>query len=283
VTAHGQAVGLFANNNHSGLLAAVTVLTIAHVIIDERYGVRRPPQRFLLISLLIFAFFTGLTSGSRAGLLASVFALLVSVALMWAKFAARQRGVQAQRRRVAVVAAIFLLGVLAISSLFLLQDRLSALNALSAAGVFEDLRWQILPILRRMVDDFWLFGAGFGGFEQVYRIYEPAALMTPRYVNHAHMDVIELVIEGGVPAVLLLGIGAAWFVHAVVGLARNGSEGLLSAIYWASVVVVITFGSLVDYPLRTPLFAAVAALLAALLAFEFSEDRERGVVGPVQA
>jgi O-antigen ligase len=166
------------------------------------------------------------------------------------------------------IVAIGLAGIVTLAGLFLLQKQAGAFDILAQQNVFEDLRAQIFPVLRRMVGQFWVVGSGFGGFEHVYRIYEPTELLGPRYVNHAHDDWIELIIEGGTPAALLLLAGLAWLARSVSVLALRGGGNLLAAVYWAAVIILIGFGSLVDYPLRTPLFAVVAVWLAAMLGNE---------------
>ena len=102
----------------------------------------------------------------------------------------------------------------------------------------------------------------------MYHIYEPTALLIPHYVNQAHNDLAQLVIEGGLPATILLLLLMAWILSAVRALIiRRGT--LILGIFWMTVVIVLAAASLVDYPLRTPIFQVLGVWLVVLLA----EDR----------
>lgn len=162
--------------------------------------------------------------------------------------------------------AFFLITALTIG-LFLWVDRTPAFRDLFAVNAFEDLRLALWPTLQAMIDTHWLLGTGFGSFDAVYHIYEPTSLLLPRYVNQAHNDWAQLVIEGGAPAVLLLFALLAWHALALKALlSSKGAYRPVLSVFWCSLLVIISAASFVDYPLRTPIFQVLAVWLIYALA-----------------
>ena len=49
-----------------------------------------------------------------------------------------------------------------------------------------------------------LAGTGFGTFVPIYQSAESLESVVPQYINHAHNDYLELLLEGGAPAACLL-------------------------------------------------------------------------------
>lgn len=102
-----------------------------------------------------------------------------------------------------------------------------------------------------------------GSFERVYQVHEPDALLGPNYMNHAHNDWLEILLNGGVAAGLLLIVALvgyslqfkrAFFVRAASSPAVHFSRlGLVMLLLTASV-------SAFDYPLRVPSLAALIAV-----------------------
>src|SRR5205085_12586683 len=120
--------------------------------------------------------------------------------------------------------------------------------------------------------DFGLLGSGYGTLGYV----EPLARrgnyiignnVTFLYVDHAHNDYLEALIEGGVPR-LALTLGLVWFLvrfgHRALDRHGNRTPGLFA--FGALVgVLAVAFHSLVDFGLFTPAVALLAAVVAAHL------------------
>jgi hypothetical protein len=112
-----------------------------------------------------------------------------------------------------------------------------------------------------------LAGTGFGTFIPVYQTAESLSSVGPAILNHAHNDFIEIVLEGGIPAIALLLVFFVILGTAAVQLMRKrfdfnrASLGLASAV---GILLVLIF-SLVDYPLRMPALSCVFAVLCACL------------------
>lgn len=279
ITNLGTAVGIFANQNHSAVFGAVTLMVVAYLICNTD-GRRWPKwQRAALLMAYVIILLSALTGGSRAGLLATLIAILSTGAMFWLSIGGNRKeggsmpsafGIPIGPGVLFSLIAFVTAGII---GLFILFDRVPALQSLTTSGSFDDLRWQILPTLQAMMGTFWLLGSGFGSFEEVYHLFEPAELLGPAYVNQAHNDWAQFLIEGGLAAVLVLLAGFGWVVRCLLSLGLATKRNLQSQLFWLSTIAIIIFASLVDYPLRTPVFQFVLILLLARLALESSELR----------
>ena len=280
ITNFGSPVGLFANHNHAAVLSALTLVLIAYCATMPEIGFARSMPRIGFAALYIVVLIAALIGGSRAGLLTTIVALLASAVMLWLELRrAKRRRMRANEPETrllkpGVVLGVALAALVAMIAAFALADRIPAVERLTASGTFEDLRWGLLPTLREMALTYGLFGSGFGSFEEVYHIHEPDALMLASYVNMAHNDWAQLVIEGGIPAVLIVMALLAWLLRSLRAVLGSGEAGVTRLLLWLSVGAIILFGSLVDYPLRTPLFQLAAIWLAALFALERGAYRE---------
>jgi O-antigen ligase len=275
-TNRDQAVGFFANRNHfAGLLAMSLPLAFAGTAwaITERLAGRRMSAFWGIAGcVLIILLILGIAlSRSRAGMLLGMVAVLVSLPLVMGL--RRQRGT---KRILAITLAIA--GMLAVQfSLLGIFQRLEA-------DPMSDGRWEYAKVTLDAASDYAPLGSGLGTFQQAYQPYE--AKHTPgRYIiNHAHDDYLELWLEGGVPALLLLGLGAMAWLWRGRQLLRPGPESgearsrtlLLSRVAWLSASLALLHSAL-DFPLRTTASMAVFAVLAAIA---FSEpERVRPAPG----
>lgn len=271
ITNFGSAVGFFANHNHSAVFSALTLLLIAYALTSQAFAISRPWQRFALAALFLLVLLAALVGGSRAGMLTTLLALGASGFLFWNAW--RDRGQRSKRGQTPSVRPAIVLGIVAAAlvglvAIFTAFDRVPALARVTDAGTFEDLRWSLLPVLREMAMTYGLLGSGFGSFEEVYHIHEPAALMFPSYVNHAHNDLAQLIIEGGIPALSILLVFLIWLARTLRDILKFGSDPLAKLVFWLAIFGIIIFASLFDYPLRVPLFQLVAVWLVAILAVE---------------
>ena len=101
--------------------------------------------------------------------------------------------------------------------------RLAVPSTLALAGVAATISWvggfnRNLARFSSLHDgrfDYWddvswalhhygLAGTGFGTFVPVYQTAESLSGISPAILNHAHNDFIEIVLEGGIPAIALL-------------------------------------------------------------------------------
>lgn len=264
----GGTVGFFANQNHSAVLSALVLVLIAYAAAEQGFGFTTAVARLLLASAFILVLLVALVGQSRAGLLTTILALGSGALMLWlGRTLPRSRAGETGPAPVLVVGAMAG-GVALLAALFFYFDRIPALGRITASGSFEDLRWSLVPVLLTMIRTFWLTGAGFGSFEDVYHIYEPSALMMPSYVNMAHNDWAQWPIEGGLPAILIVAAALAWLARGLLRLAGSGRADAVRLIAWLTVFAIIAFASMADYPLRAPLFQLVAVWLVGTFALE---------------
>lgn len=242
------AVGLFASRNHFGdLFLLVTPLLFANQARwIERYGLYR--AQILLHSLLILYFAAVVASASRASI--ALFLLLTFVSYL---VALRSR----LRWR------FFVIGVLAALGGWLLLAWLPATGVVKVAAdrfqVADEARWEIWENSRRAANALWPSGAGFGNFRAAYEAVEPVSAITPSYINAAHNEYLQLLVEGG-----LFGLMTAVFIVAfvLVAVLKRRRDALVTFALFGLIGTLAHSG--VDYPFRVIGLNALIGFLCAL-------------------
>lgn len=267
--------GIFANENHAAMFSAIVLVVIARLALVEQK--RAVAGQWRLIYALSFGLVlvSVLLTDSRAGLAVSGFGLAVAAYLIvrnaLKNSASSGKGASVPGDKLAgyrryIMPALGTAGGVVLLLLLMLLAQSPAANGLVASAAFEDLRWNLTPILSEMAGTYWLLGTGFGSFEEVYHLFEPTALMIPQYINQAHNDWAQIVIEGGLPAVLILGGALGWLGLTLRQLWQSGWEGRTDALTWLGVGAILAASSLVDYPLRTPIFQVIVAWIIVAIA-----------------
>ncbi|MES2441430.1 MAG: O-antigen ligase family protein [Pseudomonadota bacterium] len=273
VTNDGDAVGLFANRNHNAVFLATIFVIAAYVLSElQRLSVRgdRSAWPILVGGACLLVLTTLLVNGSRAGLLIGVLGLGMAAAL----YVAARRGESRENdhmhgsklMRYLPVAAVLLVAVGAAAFLF---TRSSSFDRLVSLSVADEIRVQVFPQIVRMAQDNWLLGTGFGSFEHAYRPYEASEWLNQTYLNNAHDDWLQWIIEGGLPAILIALAFMLWLGRTALGhwraRGRNPAQTRLVATA-LGVLVLLLVASALDYPLRVPSMMLYAVLMVALVA-----------------
>lgn len=257
----GDSVGFFANRNHyAALLTSLVPITAAWMI--GLANDRKSGQHYgILICLIVFAILIlGLgMARSRAGIIFAILAAIASFAL------AANNEARGKRRGFWAIGAAAAIGVILVVhfAFFRILGRFET-------DVLADLRFTIAEVTGSAVWTYLPIGSGFGTFEAIYRIFEPVEALLPAYVNHAHNDWLETLLEGGIAAAILLVAWIAWLAIRSLGVWRSKNEhvGRLDRVLAQSATITITlllFHSFVDYPLRTTTLSVLLAWSAALL------------------
>ncbi len=262
ITNRGSPVGFLASENHASIFAACSMLVVTLLGLRARNAPYNSWETLVYPVAFFFILFVSLVGGSRAGFLAAIGAVLVSMIMLFLSPRHRKgrSAEDAARRwlddRPRIVLALPVVIVLLTAVSFLALDRAPAFRDILASDSLADLRWSLWPVIVAILENHWLLGTGFGSFEQVYHIYEPSALLMPQYINQAHNDWAQFVIEGGVWAGLLLIVLLVWMVKVIGAMALRRTHRV-DAIFWMSLFAIIAAASVIDYPLRTPLFQLV--------------------------
>ena len=260
-TAFGSPVGVFSNPNHQAsflLMGLPFVAVIASELRRDWEGRDEDVALALVAGVLGLLLIAGvLGAGSAAGYLLLAPVILLSAPLLLGG----QRGSGGGMRGLLIVPAIFVFAGAVIFG----SPRLSGLGFTS----FEDgamSRVGINRVSAEMLETHWLAGTGLGTYEDVFRLYEDPATVSQTYAAHAHNDYFEWLIETGLAGGLLLAAFLAWFLFHVGRLWTGSKSGALSLRRAASIACLVPIlHSLVDYPLRTPGIAAIAAMCLALM------------------
>lgn len=265
ITNEGVAVGLFANRNHeAALLALAWPLLAAWASIGHRDRRRRTAGRWIALGAAIFIVPMLLITGSRSGLILGVIGLIAAVMLWWRSGGTGGRLTRFER--ITLVGA----GVVAVAifAAAIVLSRAASLERFFTTGEEVETRIAVTPTLLTIARDFFPVGSGFGSFDPIFRVYEPSDFLSPQYLNHAHNDVLELIITGGLPAVLIASAFVGWSMLRAVNVWRStaSSPAVKLARAGSAVLLILAVASVVDYPLRTPLMMAVMAIACSWLA-----------------
>ena len=272
ITNRGSPVGLLANENHSAVFSVVALLVIAYLGLTARGSREGLWLRLAYAPAFLVVLLAVVVSGSRAGVAMGSIALAAVCAMAWQSMSATshnrktgniQTWLSSHPKLIFVVFIAVILGLLA---LFIGLDRSSGFDDAFNKNAFEDLRWSLLPILQQMAGTYWGLGIGFGSFEETYHIFEPTNLLLPQYVNQAHNDWLQLAIEGGLPAVLLLLAALVWVALSLIRKLTAPKRDFSQLLMFAFAFGIIGGASSVDYPLRAPIFQTVSVWLLLSLA-----------------
>lgn len=271
-------VGFFANRNHESvaLVAMLPFLRAWVIAADGAGAVRQRLWIAVMLALLLVA--AALVTGSRAGFAALALAIVGAVLVR-----PSLRGISIRSRWPLLIGGGALLAIAALVALFAATGRLPALNRLMDFTSNAELRFRFLPILVEMTRTFLPFGSGFGSFEPLFRSFEPDDALKFTFFNNAHNDLIETAITGGVAGVVVVLAAITWWVRATWSVfitmpPRSARLCLARAAGWG--IGIVLLASLVDYPLRTPLFAAIASLWCCWLASGGDQDGRKTRIAP---
>nr|WP_283938408.1 O-antigen ligase family protein [Sphingomonas alba] len=273
VTNLGVAVGAFANANHFATLLLVAIPIFSAVAIGRWRAAKDRQQRsaiFLVSAAAAAVLLVGILMCQSAAFLLlgpPVLAATILIPMRLGKTRIRQGFL-----------AIFALIVIAAGTLVVAGDRLPGWG--TSASV--ETRKQFWATSAAAVQGQALTGWGFGTFQEAYRRYEDAGSVDRFYVNHAHNDYLEIAVEGGVPALLLVVAFLIWWANrSREAWMSSGATIEQKAASIASAAILLH--SLFDFPLRTSAITAVLAVCLALLAGARGTIRSADVEKPRHA
>jgi O-antigen ligase len=256
----GSATGTFANRNTFAALLYISIPMIWALALRSLRG--RVAHRYVVMcftGLMLMIIILGLSvTGSRAGILLGMLGLLGSSFLGWGQ----ERNPAAQMGKrfiiIALLAALLLVG----------QFGMLAILRLTEIDLVSDYRTVIYSVTSRAAWDYFPVGSGFGTFVPVYAMHETPATMIDPYINHAHNEWLELWLEGGLPAALIITSFVIWYFVCSIRawrLSDNFGVHLFQRAATLSMGLLLLH-SFVEYPLRTPAIAALFGLFAGLVA-----------------
>ncbi|SDA36736.1 O-antigen ligase [Sphingomonas sp. NFR15] len=260
------ALGFFPNRNHMATLMLCTLpLAAAGALAwfrergDEARGLALAGATLFGLAIVGLA-----ATSARAGLVLAV-PVLIGCALLARVMPRGSRAAGGISPLVLwgaiCLAMIAVVGGLAYSSI---GDAL--VTRVQTQGVVDADRIAFARLTISAIPRFLPFGSGPATFPAIYAMVEPLADMRPYFINHAHDDYLEILLEYGVPGAVLLLAALAWLGWAGIAawFAADAPDRPIRCA--ASVgVAAILLHSTFDYPVRTTTIAILLALLAALM------------------
>ncbi len=249
-------LGFFANRNHQAIFL---VLAFCIIMSKVRESQSRD-TRILITELTVVIVFivSVIATFSRSGFILLLLALsshLITRESFRVRF---PWGNKVMRKRNLLVGLLILSSMTAAIFLFdnpLLDESLARFRAT------DDPRFLFWPKVTKLALDFLPLGSGLGTFVPLYASYEQLEDITPFYLNHAHNDYLELLIEAGVLGSVVLGLFLWANFLGVKRLGGHPERSVLLLLFMVPLAVVLH--SFVDYPIRTQ---AVACTLSVVLA-----------------
>ena len=278
-------IGFFTNRNHQAALLA-TCLPALRVISLVPRATRgsRLFQLSLCGALGLFLLLMILLTGSRSGMLMAVVGSAGAALMQPARWhRAQGRGKQRPWYQRAMIPIIVVLVPVMIVVLAYVSGRAVSINRFQHVdALMADQRVTFAPLTWHLAREFFPVGSGFGSFDRVYRMNEPDWALHQSYFNHAHNDIIEAIITGGFPFLILIVYFLYWWLKKSIFSFKKYKNGVPSkgfSIFGATGIAIILFSSLTDYPLRTPIIAAAMAIFCAILSFSKFDLENRSNVG----
>ncbi|MGA8615489.1 MAG: O-antigen ligase family protein [Xanthobacteraceae bacterium] len=224
-----------------------------------------PRDVIVLLAMLFGCLLPTFMSGSRAGVILTLMALIVSFAVYFR---------HDLPRRADLTAAVLGAGFLAV---VLLQFMGGSVNArFDAQGIGDEGRVAVWRATLRLIADYPWFGTGQGTFIWSFPSYRPGDLSMWGIWDHAHDTILELAADMGVPLAIL--VGAGWLVIFTVLIhgIRVRRRDLLIPISAFAVAMIAVLHSLIDFSLQIPGYSIPAlALVGAGLAQSFASERAK--------
>lgn len=265
--------GLYANRNHFATVLCCALPLLVLAAAPEGDSSRSGSFKLWLagvvgaVGLLLL-----LLSGSRSGLLLAVLAI-ASVPLIYRKGGRHEVSLRRRRLLTLGVVALALMLMIAFAIYF---ARAEAINRLIATDETQELRFNAWGPILDLVRTYLPVGSGVGSFVDVFYAGEPRELLKPSYLNHAHNDWLEWLLETGVPGLLIaLAAVIGWAARAtrLVRMSRGAGDGVGLGIAGAVIILLLGLASIVDYPVRVP---SVACLLAIAAVWMTAPTGQRG-------
>jgi O-antigen ligase len=267
-------VGFFANRNHFAALAyTLIVLTSAWAVTaaaeaGSAFSRREYDAKSIIAALGCFTLLVVLLAAeamarSRAGLILAIVALLGGFALGFSDRRVKTGGFTPGK---------LLLAAMALAVVFAVQFTLYRILERFDVDPIEGARLSFVRNTIEAAKAYMPLGSGIGSFVPVYGLFErPQDTLIQVYVNHAHNDVAETLLEAGVLGLCLMVAFFTWLVWRAVEIWRKSPPPGAREIDWALarsatvVVALIAAHSFLDYPLRTSAMMGVMAFACALL------------------
>lgn len=209
---------------------------------------------FLRVSLIIIVIGLILTR-SRMGNIA-FFTSLSSTALIWLLLSRKFN-----KTTFILFASIFIMDTILVGAWFGI-DKVA--ERIESTDPVSDMRYQMLPFVITMAQDFWLAGTGAGTFADTFPLYKQQ--MTTVWYNEAHFDYLQFLIEFGIIGSAPLLVIVLWSLAKTFQTIHHRHARLLIATGFTCLMALTASGlhAMVEYNLQRPATASLFVIFLAL-------------------
>ena len=257
----GSLIGSFANSNHFANYISMTLPLAVFVVLRsaphrraELYQRLQLVTVFWLVVLLVLITAV-LASGSRTGAITGMMVTFFALLLALSEVSKTSRKWYALGAVGLVMAGLVVVGVNTLVVRFD-ADRL---------GVDGNFRWMLVSSSWQAALAFWPTGSGAGSYSAVYPAFEVPGVRG--FVEHAHNDYVEFLIEFGFLFVLVaaliavLAVRQAWSLWHYVNHKGRGVNAAPLQVFSGLGLLAIFLHSFFDFNLRIPANAILCACL----------------------
>ena len=206
-------------------------------------GQKQIITRFFMFFVCLSAMFM---TGSRGGVLASLFSMVVAFVM----FVRRDLP-----RAMSVPALLIGAGTFAAALLQMLGG--NVVNRIDTGGLVEAGRLAAYRSSLKIISDYPWFGTGLGSFTSIFPEYRSADISIVGTWNFAHSTPLELTIEMGIPFMLIVAVG--WIAAILVlvrGTARSRRDTVVPLVALAVALIALLHTS-IDFSLQVSGYAIV--------------------------
>jgi len=252
----GKPIGVFANANHQADFLVIAFVFAGAIASRVAPGGVSSPLRWCIYGLMAVLALGVVAAESRAGTALLGIAVLAMVL----------------REYLGGQARWFLFGAVGLAIVFglLFVWNPTIARSFTDFSNLDDPRFRFWPNVIYAIGAVGWLGSGAGSFDGVYRSVETLDTLSARYLNHAHNDYLEIVLETGAPGIILLIaflVFLGWRAAAIIRRTDRTDPPADLDLSYAGMIgaSVLLLHSAADYPLRTPLLGVIFGLCCALM------------------
>lgn len=258
ITNRGSATGFFANSNHLATLLFVAIPFIAAIALNKhkrRSASRKRSWAWVVPAALVLMLFIGLlVNGSLAGLALAFFAVAGCGAMvLWHR--------KAVPLWMPIVALALIVGAIAGSATDTFSNKIAQVAQSHSATTRSVSFANSIDAARA----YFPTGSGIGSFVKIYPQFEDPNSVTRVFVNHVHNDYIEIVLDAGLPGLVLLLLFIGWWCRQTIyAWSSKGADDPFARAATIATAAVLAH-SFLDYPLRTSAILAIFGACCAIM------------------
>lgn len=234
-------------------------------VTTERAVQWRAARAASLVVILVVAM---LMTASRAGVVISLFGLVIAFTTFWWR--------DLSRRRVLLVSAI----AGCVFVIVVVQVFGGSVGArFNEFGVTDAVRLDYYRSTLQMIADRPWLGSGFGSFIWAFPSYRDGASVWG-IVNRAHNTLLEIAAEAGIPFAAVIAIAWGCTIGALVHGIRVRRRGLITPVAAISVAMIAILHSQLDFSLQIPgyaimVFSLIGAGIAQSSSWQWQEHQQK--------